>query len=207
MINYRRMPMAPADQAAARRTSKFRFKAALLSVAAAALVSAALELHRRSRTADSSPAESVEAEAPDKGAEPEPSAARIPSAEPPPAEAPDEPGAGRPTADDWNGSALYGPDRTSNVVIRDVESWIKFWPMVSAEPVPLLDFESQMVVGIVIGGSPASVRITGIQSGPRELVVRYARRPSGGAAAAPSYQYHLKAVAKSALPIRFEEAR
>lgn len=121
-----------------------------------------------------------------------------------PSEAPSEPD--EKPADDWTGSALYGPKATTQVVVRDTESWIKLWPMLSAEPLPLLDFETQMVVGIVAGGSPASVRITGIEAEEDGLVVNYSRRPSDAEAAAPSYQYHLKAVPKTALPVRFEEA-
>ncbi len=112
----------------------------------------------------------------------------------------------------WSG--LYGGAEEGTLTISDSISWANLWSRLSRQPVPDLDFSRQQIVGVFLGPQPADgfrVEISSTMTVlPTAVLVRYRmlsssadRTPPEGATA----PYALRAIARTALPIRFEGER
>jgi len=94
--------------------------------------------------------------------------------------------------------------------VRTAPEWNKLWKEHSPEqPVPAVDFNSKMVVGVFLGSKPSDgyqVEILNVRPEGKELIVEYAQKqPGRGMMAAQilTEPFHLVAVAKHAGPVRF----
>jgi len=112
----------------------------------------------------------------------------------------------------WSG--LYGGAEEGTLTISDAKAWTNLWGRLSRQPVPDLDFSRQQIVGVFLGPQPADgfrVEISSTMTVlPTAVLVRYRmlsssadRTPPEGATA----PYALRAIARTALPIRFEGER
>ena len=102
---------------------------------------------------------------------------------------------------EWSGTAARGPSQDERVVITDPSAWINFWPLHSSDPIPLIDFQKYMVVGVVAGPGSGWARIQSIETKGGKIVVRLLPRTEGGQA--PAHTFHLKAIPRSDAPVEF----
>jgi hypothetical protein len=112
----------------------------------------------------------------------------------------------------WTG--LYGGAEEGTLTISDAKDWEDLWGRLSREPVPELDFSRQQVAGVFLGPRPTGgfgVEIApAVTALPTAVVVRYreisplaGHTPPDGATA----PYALRAIVRTALPVRFEKGR
>ncbi|MDD5628039.1 MAG: protease complex subunit PrcB family protein [Elusimicrobia bacterium] len=109
----------------------------------------------------------------------------------------------------WSG--LYGGAQEGTLTVSDAKAWAELWAGLSRKRPPRLDFSRQQVVGVFLGLQPTGgfrVEISSeVVSLPAALVVRYrvlsppADRAAPEGATAP---FALRAIPRSALPVRFE---
>lgn len=100
----------------------------------------------------------------------------------------------------WSGAAVHPPKKLETVVIEDGGSWIRFWPGLAAQPLPLLDFGTERVAGVVAGEREAGVELVSVEADAKGVLVRWKRVPGG-----PGWE--LRVLPASELPVRFEEVR
>jgi len=112
----------------------------------------------------------------------------------------------------WSG--LYGGTEEGTLTISAAKDWENLWGRLSREPLPELDFSRQQVVGVFLGLRPTGgfgVEMAPVVTTlPTAVVVRYreisplaGHTPPEGATA----PYALRAITRTALPVRFEKDR
>ena len=100
------------------------------------------------------------------------------------------------------------------LTISDAKDWENLWSRLSREPLPDVDFSRQQVVGVFLGPRPSGgfrVDISkAVQVLPASVLIRYhetaplsGHTPPEGATA----PYALRAIERTALPVRFEQGR
>lgn len=112
---------------------------------------------------------------------------------------------------EWQGNdtAITHP---GEVVVRDDRRWIQFWAEHHPhEAAPDVDFSQDMVIGVFAGPRPAdqfAIRIVDVRTLPGSLRVDYREQlppPGTFAVGVTVYPYHLKAIPRSALPVKFNK--
>jgi hypothetical protein len=109
---------------------------------------------------------------------------------------------------------LTGVEVRKNVVIKDADAWQKLWIAYTRYsnpplPLPAVDFQTKMVVGVFIGLPPSSCYSTKIESIRRtadKLTVRYvetAPRAGTACAAVLTSPAHLVVTERSDLAVEF----
>jgi hypothetical protein len=101
--------------------------------------------------------------------------------------------------------------RTSRqVTVRTPAEWQALWKEHSPDgKMPVVDFTSQMVVGVFLGSKPSAgygVEIVGVRTQAKNLIVEYVeKQPGRGMIAAQvlTEPFHLVAVARHPGPVRF----
>ena len=142
-------------------------------------------------------------------AEPETGGGAVEPAQNPPTQEPPEATAQSSAPEYWSG--LYGGTQLGTLTISDARTWAQTWSGISRDPLPAVDFSRRQVAAVFLG-----LRTTGgfrvdiepaVTVLPTAVVVRYreispiaGRTPPEGATA----PYALRAIARSALPVRFE---
>jgi hypothetical protein len=108
---------------------------------------------------------------------------------------------------------MSGVQTMRQVTVRTAAEWQKLWKEHSPdEKMPVVDFNSHMVVGIFLGSKPSAgyqVEILSVRPEGNELVVEYAQKqPGRGMMSAQmlTEPYDLVAVPKHAGPVRFVAA-
>jgi hypothetical protein len=103
-------------------------------------------------------------------------------------------------------------DTARQVVARTPAEWQALWKAHAGDgKLPVVDFASNMVVGVFLGMKPTSgydVEIVSVQTDGDALVVQYRqRRPARDAMTAQilTQPFHVIAVARHADPVRFAE--
>jgi len=96
--------------------------------------------------------------------------------------------------------------------MRSDRQWVQFWAEHHPhEAAPEVDFTQEMVVGVFAGPRPAdqfAIRIVDIRTMPGSLLVDYREElppPGTFAVDVTVYPYHLKAVPRTALPVKFNK--
>jgi hypothetical protein len=118
---------------------------------------------------------------------------------------------------DWRGDSSGITDERQ-IVIRSKKEWETLWAQHQSiqyppQPVPIVDFEKQMVVGIFSGDKGSSgyeTTILDVAFDAAEVRVFYhlstpERQPGMGFLAVMTQPHHLKSVPRSDLPVRFVE--
>ena len=133
-------------------------------------------------------------------------AAQVPGNPQPPAPAP---GGGTALARVAKGD-MSGVETMRQVTVRTAAEWQKLWKEHAPdEKLPVVDFNSNMVVGIFLGSKPSAgyqVEILNVRPEGNDLVVEYAQKqPGRGMMSAQmlTEPYDLVAVPKHAGPVRF----
>jgi len=110
--------------------------------------------------------------------------------------------------------SISDQETARQVTARTAAEWQAVWKAHSStDPLPAVDFSTQMVVGVFLGSKPSAgydVEIVGTRSEGDALVVEYVvRQPGRGTMAAQiiTAPYHLVAVPKHAGPVRFAEVK
>jgi len=105
---------------------------------------------------------------------------------------------------------MSGVETMRQVTVRTPAEWQKLWKEHSPdEKLPVVDFDSKMVVGIFLGSKPSTgyeVEILNVRPEGSDLVVEYAQKqPGRGLMAAQilTEPFHLVTVAKHPGPVRF----
>jgi hypothetical protein len=105
---------------------------------------------------------------------------------------------------------ISGQQTARQVTVRTPAEWQALWKVHSStDKPPVVDFNSNMVVGIFLGSKPSDgyeVEIVGVRTQEKDLIVEYVQRqPGRGTLAAQilTEPYHLVAVAKHPGPVRF----
>lgn len=118
---------------------------------------------------------------------------------------------------DWRGTSS-GITDARQIVIRSKKEWETLWAQHQSiqyppQPVPIVDFEKQMVVGVFSGDKGSSgyeTTILDVAFDVAEVRVFYhlstpERQPGMGFLAVMTQPHHLKSVPRSDLPVRFVE--
>jgi hypothetical protein len=118
---------------------------------------------------------------------------------------------------DWRGDSS-GITDARQIVIRSKKEWETLWAQHQSiqyppQPVPIVDFEKQMVVGVFSGDKGSSgyeTTIVDVAFDAAEVRVFYhlsapERQPGMGFLAVMTQPHHLKSVPRSDLPVRFVE--
>ena len=133
-------------------------------------------------------------------------AAQVPGNPQPPAPAP---GGGAALARVAKGD-MSGVETMRQVTVRTAAEWQKLWKEHAPdEKLPVVDFNSNMVVGIFLGSKPSAgyqVEIVSVRPEGNDVVVEYAQKqPGRGMMSAQmlTEPYDLVAVPKHAGPVRF----
>ncbi len=103
-----------------------------------------------------------------------------------------------------------GEQMARQVTVRTLAEWKALWQQHAPnEKLPVVDFETKMVVGLFLGSKPSvgyEVAIVGVRTEGKDLVVEYAQKqPGRGVMAAQilTEPYHLVTVDKHPGPVRF----
>ena len=108
---------------------------------------------------------------------------------------------------EWSGWTSLRLPQTQKIVIRQEATWKKFWPRLSREAVPKINFKKYMVVGVLAGAQDlvAAVQVRDLEMLQDHLLVRY---DLVGAQAGKSMTvpYHLKVVTRSENRVEFRKS-
>lgn len=101
-------------------------------------------------------------------------------------------------------------DLARQVTVRTPAEWKALWQThASTEKMPVIDFSTQMVVGLFLGSKPSDgydVEIIGVRTEGENLVVEYVQKQPGRGTMAAQFltaPYHLVTVARHPGPVRF----
>jgi hypothetical protein len=95
--------------------------------------------------------------------------------------------------------------------VRDGKSWRALWGGLSREPLPAVDFKTQMIVMVNLGVRPTGgyqARITGAEMKNSDLLVTFEERPPLAGRTPPQERtapFALRAVPRTIKPVRFEK--
>ena len=110
-----------------------------------------------------------------------------------------------------------GVTKASEVVVRTAEEWQKLWaqhgaPQRPSPPLPRVDFGREMVVAVFMGEQRTGgygIQVTGLRVGDRAITVEVKRSqppPDAIVTQALTQPFHLVAIKKSDLPVKFVAA-
>jgi hypothetical protein len=119
------------------------------------------------------------------------------------------------TPSQWKGVSS-GVSEFRPVIVQTPEAWQTLWQQhtsnrMPAPPVPFVDFNQSIVVGVISGNKPTAgyaVEITGTQSLPDQVIVEYRETaPLEGSIPAQTITspFHIRIIPKTSLPIRFQK--
>ena len=115
------------------------------------------------------------------------------------------------TPAEWS-EVFGGPPESGELVIRDAQAWKALWETLGSAEAPEADFGKQMALAVFLGLKPTggySVRFEKVETGKKEIRVRYAAKEPGGAIViqALTAPYAIRLVERSELPVVFERVR
>lgn len=108
--------------------------------------------------------------------------------------------------EEWAGLTNFLSPKTRRVVIRQEDTWKKFWALITQDSLPKVNFKRHMVVGVIAGTAEkaTSLQIVSIEAGEDSILVRY--QMTGEAAGRQNATpYHFKAVPRSDTRVSFQK--